>query len=159
MEENLKRELTTDTLNEDYADVCVRAGGDWKTTLNGILKNRSASPRLRQDAGDNENLLTASKNQIVDMWEDPWVQDTLRSIRANIEQTPGLYVFFRVWERVHSVALITLPRNSFLDDIERVAAPNYEPTDSASAPTARVKLSGTHASRCQLTLYVHVYAP
>ncbi|KAL1731583.1 guanine nucleotide binding protein, alpha subunit [Schizophyllum commune] len=108
MEENLKRELTTDTLNEDYADVCVRAGGGWKMTLNGILKNRSASPRLRQDAGDNENLLTVSKNQIVDMWEDPWVQDTLRSIGANIEQTPGF----------------------FLDEIERVAAPNYEPTDT-----------------------------
>ncbi|KAL1748230.1 G-protein alpha subunit-domain-containing protein [Schizophyllum fasciatum] len=108
MEENLRRELTTDTLNEDYADVCVRAGGGWKTILNGILKNRSASPRLRQDAGDNENLLTASKNHIVDMWEDAWVQDTLRSIGANVERTPGF----------------------FFNDIERVAAPDYEPTDT-----------------------------
>ncbi|TRM66827.1 guanine nucleotide binding protein, alpha subunit [Schizophyllum amplum] len=108
MEESLKRELTTDTLNEDYADVCVRAGGGWKTTLNGMLKNRSATPRLRQGFGDNENLLTASKDQILDMWEDSWVQDTLRSIGANVEQTPGF----------------------FLSDITRVAAADYEPTDT-----------------------------
>jgi hypothetical protein len=133
IETNLMQVISTSS-NQNSRDVCVRSGGDWKA----MLKSRAttptpSSPTDRQRPSnpnkqiDPTGVLAASKDDIVVLWEDPSVQAVLRKRNVKMEDMSGLLV------APHLAALNILMRIiSFLNDIDRIASTEYEPTNGTS---------------------------
>ncbi|KAH6905158.1 heterotrimeric GTP-binding alpha subunit [Coprinopsis sp. MPI-PUGE-AT-0042] len=107
-------------------DVCVN-GLEWKTRLSHKLRlpgDGSSSPQHRSHTSpshenDSTNVLHAQKDEILALWRDPVVQDVLYRRGVYIEQLPGF----------------------FMNDLERIATPNYRPTDG-DIVRARVRTVG-----------------
>ncbi|CAA7264533.1 unnamed protein product [Cyclocybe aegerita] len=115
----------------DSRDLSVRAGNGWKTLL------RQKGPVPRNSAGsvnslgrrpshgvitqenDPTSVLSAQRDDIINMWKSREVQDILRRRRPRLELVPGF----------------------FMDDLERIAVMDYVPTDS-DIIRARMKTIG-----------------
>ncbi|KAG6918008.1 hypothetical protein DXG01_017018 [Tephrocybe rancida] len=101
--------------SENFRDLCVRPGSNWKELLRERLnlpsddshrKRRSQTPLNKEI--DPTPVLVASKNDILTLWKDANVRAALKKRGVRMEEMPGF----------------------FLNDIERIADENYWPTDS-----------------------------
>ncbi|KAF5376765.1 hypothetical protein D9757_009474 [Collybiopsis confluens] len=112
-------------------EICVPAGSRWKfklgfrdsTTTRGSYEAESDLYHLThaQNAtrGSFIKLLEASQDDITSLWQDEDVQQALQERNLDLRATPGF----------------------FLDDVRRIAASNYQPTDS-DIVRARVRTVG-----------------
>ncbi|GLB42578.1 putative G protein alpha subunit [Lyophyllum shimeji] len=127
IEQTLAQLISPGTHN--HRDVCVRPGSNWKaifkaraevnfedTSENG--KRRRSQNHLGKDT-DATSVLAASKDDILVLWNDPDVRAVLKRRGVRMEETPGF----------------------FLNDIDRIADPNYVPSD-ADIMRARVRTLG-----------------
>ncbi|KAG2002422.1 guanine nucleotide-binding protein alpha subunit [Coprinopsis cinerea AmutBmut pab1-1] len=107
---------------KECRDVCV-SGTEWKVQLSrrqrpqgppGGYEPRGGPPGRRRsqshinNENDPTNVLCASRDEIIDLWTDPIVQEVLRKRGVYLEQMPGF----------------------FMNDIARIAVPGYLPSDS-----------------------------
>ncbi|EAU83598.2 hypothetical protein CC1G_07971 [Coprinopsis cinerea okayama7 len=98
-------------------------GTEWKVQLSrrqrpqgppGGYEPRGGPPGRRRsqshinNENDPTNVLCASRDEIIDLWTDPIVQEVLRKRGVYLEQMPGF----------------------FMNDIARIAVPGYLPSDS-----------------------------
>ncbi|KAG7439693.1 G-alpha-domain-containing protein [Guyanagaster necrorhizus] len=110
------------SLNPEARDVCVRAGSGWKSTLSGDPPRSSLDcPRGRDLLVKNDptQVLEASVDDILSLWNDPAVQDVLHSSGIRLQDSSGF----------------------FLDDVSRVTRRDYMPTES-DIVRARVRTIG-----------------
>ncbi|KAK7436201.1 hypothetical protein VKT23_019278 [Stygiomarasmius scandens] len=112
VETNVNKMLSVDPVGSK--DICVRAGSGWKSKLGFRDPNRTSfesmdlpthSQSTNQD--DLSRMLEASKDDIIQLWADPHIQELLSNNEVNLPDMPGF----------------------FLDDVSRIASPDYEPTD------------------------------
>ncbi|KAJ2920508.1 hypothetical protein H1R20_g16585, partial [Candolleomyces eurysporus] len=115
---------------KECREVCVR-GTEWKTLLSkrprlpppGSTDSGLTARRRSQSVINHENdptsVLCASRDEIIDLWEDPVVQETLERRGVYLQQMPGF----------------------FMNDIARIATPEYLPTD-ADIVRARIRTVG-----------------
>ncbi|TEB18686.1 heterotrimeric GTP-binding alpha subunit [Coprinellus micaceus] len=123
--------LISPDCKDNCREVCVR-GTEWK----GLLKRRPrassvsdapeyslASRRRSQSVVNQEidptSVLCGSRAEIIDLWADPLVRQTLQRHRVYLEQMPGF----------------------FLNDIARIATMDYLPSDS-DIVRARIRTVG-----------------
>lgn len=134
-------------------EVCVRAGSGWKGVLsniisaenapqngtngnangngmpNGILKTNGVSRTRRPGTAegrrdDPTTVLSACRDDIIMLWEDPVVQGVLKKRGVRLQDMPGF----------------------FLNDTARIATQNYEPTDD-DIVRARLRTLGVEEHR------------
>ncbi|KAG6836284.1 hypothetical protein H0H93_009475, partial [Arthromyces matolae] len=109
----------------------INSTNGWKSTL---IKLRSSGRQARQDAEDQRKVqvieddvaevLDACKDDIKALWEDQVVAEMLNRRKARIEDSPGF----------------------FLNDSERIASRNYQPTDD-DVIRARLRTLGVQEYR------------
>ncbi|KAF8063178.1 G-protein alpha subunit [Lyophyllum atratum] len=127
IEQNIMQ-LISPGCTHTHRDLCVRPGSNWKATLkartqvpvNGPtdVKRRRSQNHLNKEI-DPTSVLVASKDDILVLWNDPNVRAVLKKKGVKMEDLPGF----------------------FLNDIERIADPAYQPTDS-DIMRARVRTLG-----------------
>ncbi|KAF8327513.1 G-protein alpha subunit-domain-containing protein [Amanita rubescens] len=88
-------------------DTCVRASTGWQDRLRNILKSSTPEYRRRSEL-DPSIVLAASKDTVNELWQQP-------NVKTLMDQ----------YSKLHMGGVGT----SFLDDIDRITALNYEPTD------------------------------
>ncbi|KAF8968482.1 heterotrimeric GTP-binding alpha subunit [Flammula alnicola] len=102
----------------DSRDIIVRAGSGWKTLLHStsddpFLQSSENSPRRRRSQAalslehDPTSVLVAQRADIISMWNMAETQEVLQRRRPQFRDSPGF----------------------FMDDIARIAADDYAPTD------------------------------
>ncbi|EPQ53009.1 G-protein alpha subunit [Gloeophyllum trabeum ATCC 11539] len=137
MESELTKQLLPETLslNRPMRDVCVRAGSAWKGILNKVatfepppLRPGSRGGRPGSSDGrhrsDPTAVLVACKDDVIGLWQDKAVQLVLRKHGVRLEEMPGF----------------------FLDDVDRIATFDYEPTDD-DILRARIRTLGVEEHR------------
>ncbi|KAG6889694.1 hypothetical protein C0995_015442 [Termitomyces sp. Mi166 len=109
----------------------INSNNGWKSALVKLRPMRTARPEVGEDqrkAQDVEDdiaeVLDASKDDIKALWEDPVVTEMLTRRKARIEDSPGF----------------------FLNDAERIASRNYQPTDD-DVIRARLRTLGVQEYR------------
>ncbi|KAF8881690.1 heterotrimeric GTP-binding alpha subunit [Gymnopilus junonius] len=117
----------------DSRDLTVRAGNGWKALLraqrnhNPSATGTSISRRRSQTTLGNENdpssILVAQRDDILELWQSPEVREILKRRRPHIREHPGF----------------------FMDDLARIATPNYIPTDH-DVIRARIRTMGVEES-------------
>lgn len=90
--------------NRNSRDICVRTGGDWKTTLmarapspvpsSPIDRKRSSHNNHGNKQIDPTSVLAASKDDIIVLWTDPSVRGVLSKRDVKMEDMSGLSVVF-----------------------------------------------------------------
>jgi hypothetical protein len=97
LEASINRELfPTDT--RYFNEVCVRAGSGWKATLLKTSSARATPPEHRPPSTDGRNtedmasVLTACRDDMIALWQDPLVKQVLLKHQVRLEETPGLLV-------------------------------------------------------------------
>lgn len=116
----------------------VWVGGGWKRALGKLSKKKSSNSinarhskrggvDWSQDPDDPIHVLMGCKNDMAALWNDPRVREVLRKRRVRIEESPGFY----------------------LDDVERVTAPDYIPSID-DVLKARLKTLGVVEHRFSL---------
>lgn len=101
VETSLSRKLFPDNVDrERVPELCVRAGGGWKTIVEratsppgpSVKKGRSHRPGTSEgkNTDDPTNILAACRDDIVSLWEDPAVQAVLSMRNVRLDQAPGL---------------------------------------------------------------------
>ncbi|KAG5645581.1 hypothetical protein DXG03_005719 [Asterophora parasitica] len=113
--------------SHNHRDLCVRPGCNWKAMLkarsevphddDSRRKRRSKNPMQKET--DPTSVLAASRDDILVLWNDPNVRAVLKKRGVRMEEMPGF----------------------FLDDLERIAAANYQPTD-CDIMRARIRTLG-----------------
>ncbi|KAF5368102.1 hypothetical protein D9758_004382 [Tetrapyrgos nigripes] len=124
VETNVNRMVSVDPVGSK--DICVRAGNSWKSKL-GFRDSTRASfesedmPTHSQAStqADLSRLLEACKDDLIELWANTDVQEILTTKEINLPDMPGF----------------------FLDDVARIASPDYEPTDD-DIVRARVRTVG-----------------
>ncbi|KZT30067.1 G-alpha-domain-containing protein [Neolentinus lepideus HHB14362 ss-1] len=132
MESELTRKLLPEmqTLNRPMQEICVRAGSGWKGILNNVAAPEPTTARPRSKCGrpgssdgrhkaDPTAVLVACRDDILSLWQDSAVHSVLHKHGVRLEEMPGF----------------------FLDDVDRIATFNYEPTDD-DILRARVRTLG-----------------
>ncbi|KAJ3565920.1 hypothetical protein NP233_g7332 [Leucocoprinus birnbaumii] len=132
IENNLLKMLAPET-KDPTSDVCVRAGSGWKALLQAHRTGQSSPSSPLETGGhhqfaggpsmnfgkrqsnnslshesDPSQAMIAQKEEIMWLWRDPEVRRALRKRGIHLEETAGF----------------------FMSDAERIASPNYIPTDS-----------------------------
>ena len=106
-------------------DTCVRASTGWQDRLRSILQNSTPEYRRRSEL-DPSIVLAASKDTVNELWQQP-------NVKMFMDQYSKLHMggVGTSWVTSSSLWIVAndLPSVRFLDDIDRVAALNYEPTD------------------------------
>ncbi|KAF9650986.1 G-protein alpha subunit [Thelephora ganbajun] len=123
MEENLNKKLFPHP--PDPREISVRGGTNWKSYLTRLPREKEQKPlrpgssqgSLPQEEGT--RILVTFKEDIIALWSDPVVHRVLKRRRCNIRDMPGF----------------------FLDDVQRIAVQNYEPSDQ-DIMKARLKTVG-----------------
>ncbi|KAF8742334.1 hypothetical protein AX14_005200 [Amanita brunnescens Koide BX004] len=87
-------------------DTCLRAGTGWQQKLRNILTSSTPEYRRRSEL-DPSIVLAALKDTIADLWQQPFAKELMDH------------------SRLHMGGVGT----SFLEDLDRITALNYEPTD------------------------------
>ncbi|OJA13951.1 hypothetical protein AZE42_01346 [Rhizopogon vesiculosus] len=109
-------------------DFGVSSTNGWKSALEKLRPSMMNSARLqrRRDADHNEitDVLFGCKEAMLDLWQDPVVQQVLAHRKMKIEDSPGF----------------------FLNDIGRIVTHDYEPTDS-DIVRARLRTVGIQQHR------------
>ncbi|KAG1859657.1 guanine nucleotide binding protein, alpha subunit [Suillus subluteus] len=93
-------------------DFGINSTNGWKSALEKLRPSMmsSARPQRRSDSDHNEitDVLVACKETMLELWQDPVVQQVLSHRKTNIEDSPGF----------------------FLNDIDRIVSYDYEPSDN-----------------------------
>ncbi|KAF8797769.1 heterotrimeric GTP-binding alpha subunit [Phlegmacium glaucopus] len=101
----------------DSRDIAMHAGNGWKTLVRkgpraaAVSGDDRENCRLGLGIGENNDptsVLAAQKHDIIAIWTNPSVQAILEKRRPRLQHSPGF----------------------FMNDIARITAPNYMPTDS-----------------------------
>lgn len=98
----------------------------WKQCLGKLVKaEQPNSPVMRWDDSDDAGrVLNASSGDMIQLWNDPVIQELLRRLKIRLQDHAGLCVFLRVFVTAGSRSML-----SFLDSLERVTAIEFLPTD------------------------------
>jgi hypothetical protein len=81
-----------------FNEVCVRAGSGWKATLTKISSARAAPLEHRPPSTEGKNtedmasILTACRDDMLALWQDPQVKKVLLKHQVRLQETPGLLV-------------------------------------------------------------------
>ena len=73
-------------------EVCVRPGSGWKAKL-GISMPTSPKKAQGQDSkkiDEVSSILSVCRDDIIELWEDPAVQEVLKARDVRLEESPGL---------------------------------------------------------------------
>ncbi|KAG2078461.1 G-alpha-domain-containing protein [Suillus decipiens] len=93
-------------------DFGVNSTNGWKSALEKLRPSMMASarPQRRSDSDHDgiTDVLVACKETMLELWQDPIVQQVLSHRKTKIEDSPGF----------------------FLDDIDRIVSYDYEPSDN-----------------------------
>ncbi|KAJ7069115.1 G-protein alpha subunit [Mycena amicta] len=119
-------QLLDSTSGSGYT-VTVRPGGGWKERLasfGGRSTTTTQSQTQTQDPGQVTQVLSACRDEIVALWEDPVVRDLLAAHGLQLQDESGF----------------------FLDDTARIAAVDYVPTDR-DIMRARIRTLGVDEHR------------
>jgi guanine nucleotide-binding protein alpha-1 subunit len=133
------------------SEFAVRSRDGWRSALERFRTRpqdaqenaRAADARVRKAAEVTEVVVGCAEDMKA-LWEDAAVQGMLRRKRIRMEEEPGLYVVVvsyppssllshSLYSRVQLLLMgesRSLRLISFLNDVERIAARNYEPSDS-----------------------------
>ncbi|KAF9002158.1 heterotrimeric GTP-binding alpha subunit [Cyathus striatus] len=122
--ETLKEEFEPDTgaprsSTDDYPQsqalrdlrrIRLGLGSGWKAMLNGSRRTsvEPAGRTILNHENDPTTVLAAQRGDIEELWTDPGVREVLRKRGVKLESSPGF----------------------FMNDIARIATPDYKPTDS-----------------------------
>lgn len=121
-------------------EVSVHTSINWKKTF--TLGGNSKSPKTPEsgevagwweDPEDPVHALNALAPVMTELWRDPKVRQRLREKRLRLEESSGLYVDLPkcfLWTGAYFH-----PLHSYLDDISRITAKKYIPTDGSSTLT------------------------
>jgi hypothetical protein len=139
------------------SEFAIRSRDGWRSALErfrgrpaaGVQESaRAADARVRKAAEVTEVVVGCAEDMKA-LWEDGAVQEMLRRKKIRMEEEPGLYVitssslppsllprsFFFISRRPRGFPFTDRRAlmgclNSFLNDIERIAARDYEPSDN-----------------------------
>lgn len=76
---------------------------------------------------DATEVIASCKNDIIALWTDRVIREVLRRYKIRLEDSASLFVPF---SSLHHTSIVTSHMmSSFLDNAERLATRNYEPTD------------------------------
>ena len=116
-------------------ELSVKTTSNWKKALSsgGRMKNPKSphSGELEgwwEDPDDPVHILNECAPAMLDLWEDPNVKQRLTEKRLRLEESSGLCVPHYPL----SASLLTYLTNSYLDEIPRITAKKYIPTDGSS---------------------------
>jgi len=127
-------------------EFAVRSRDGWRSALERFrtrpqdaeVNARAADARVRKAAEVTEVVVGCAEDMKA-LWEDAAVQGMLRRKKIRMEEEPGLYVICFSSSLLSTLSsppcnftderIATAHLISFLNDIERVAARNYEPSD------------------------------
>lgn len=117
LENTLIRLLNGDDIDDNISisskEIYVRSGAPWKRAVAKLRgsANTAASPERTSDfaKADDEpaNVLIAHKLDMITLWRDPEIREVLARRKLRLEESSGF----------------------FLDEIDRIAAPNYVPSE------------------------------
>lgn len=101
------------------------------------------------DKNDPGRFFHMCGQDLIGLWKDPWVRSRLAKFRVRLEEGSGLYVFnpnYLFSAFAHGDTRLTLfffrwSVDSFLNDLDRITAPRYMPTDD-DILRARIKTIG-----------------
>ncbi|KAG1829336.1 guanine nucleotide binding protein, alpha subunit [Suillus variegatus] len=109
-------------------DFGINSTNGWKSALEKLRPSMMASarPQRRSDSDHDEitDVLVACKETMLELWQDPIVQQVLSHRKTKIEDSPGF----------------------FLDDIDRIVSYDYEPSDN-DIVRARLRTVGVQEHR------------
>ena len=141
---------TTAALPTERAfEVRVRSGSRWKTLFKGSGGAMSkARSQEYEEVRNARRVIEACREDIVALWNHPAVRAGLADQSVSLEFQSGLCVaselfslfFFFFWPVVMIATFIfslSFSVNSFLDAVDRIAAPGYEPSPGETTPLAR----------------------
>lgn len=112
-------------------EIVVHTSRNWKKPF--ALGTKSKSPKSPlsgeiegwwEDPNDPVHILNACAPAMLEMWRDVQVRMRLQEKRIRLEESSGLYV----WSFLFPVHKFT-PSPSYLDEIPRITAKKYIPTD------------------------------
>lgn len=119
------------------------ANGAGEVTIRSAVMARLKGRDLSKEGEEKEKgewdepteVIFGCREEMMALWEDQMVREVLKRRKIRVEEGPGLLVHY-----TPSFLLIT-PFNSFLDDLERITAITYCPTDD-DVLRARLKTVG-----------------
>ena len=109
------------------SDFCLRASTGWKERLRNVSIKATPEYRRRSEL-DPSTILHALKDKATSLWSHDYVKMLMRE--HPILQMGGIVSSYVVWPRTMDCNRLS---NSFLDDIDRIASLDYEPTDRKSS--------------------------
>ncbi|KAI0945030.1 hypothetical protein AcV7_001673 [Taiwanofungus camphoratus] len=114
---------------DSTGEVFVRPGAGWKRAmrLGGLGRPYSAGAAGQETADEVQGVLSQCRVDLVALWRDPMVRGILRKRKIRLEESPGF----------------------FLDDLERVTALKYLPSDD-DVLKARLKTVGVSEYRFEM---------
>jgi guanine nucleotide-binding protein alpha-1 subunit len=131
---------TTGTIQVDYRttanvkEIAVHPRNNWKKTF--ALGGTAKSPKSPlsgeiegwwEDPDDPVHALNACASAMMELWRDQSVRQRLKEKRIRLEESSGLCV-----SSFRPDGKITNPKPSYLDEIPRITAKKYFPTDGMS---------------------------
>ncbi|KAI0275481.1 G-alpha-domain-containing protein [Gloeopeniophorella convolvens] len=123
-------------------ECAVRTTNNWKRALT-LGRNRSktsAGPSAWwEDPKDPVHVLERCRDGMTRLWGDDWVRHRLIEKRVRLQESSGLCVCVLLKSAEASAALTSTP--SYLDQIDRITAKKYTPTDD-DVLKARLKTVG-----------------
>lgn len=123
---------STSNLSTKGKEVVIQATTNWKKAF--ALGGKSKSPKTAhsgeiegwwEDPDDPVHALHASAPAMLELWRDPQVTARLREKRLRLEESSGLCVLCPI----HRLLINALSNFSYLDEIPRITAKMYIPTD------------------------------
>lgn len=124
VEEVLTRKLFPTSPNPQDSEISVRGGSGWIGYLSKVMSTSRPRSTGVNESNDATTILSACREDIVALWRDDIVRQLLEKHEKRIREMSGF----------------------FLDDAERIAVPNYEPTDQ-DIMRARIKTIGVEEHR------------
>lgn len=122
------------TSKSSKSEVAVHASLNWRRAF--ALGGRSKSPKSAhsgeiegwwEDPDDPVHPLNACAPTMQELWRDQNVRRRLQEKRLRLEESSGLYVSLPS----STLPVSPNPRTSYLDEIPRITAKKYIPTDGA----------------------------
>ncbi|CCA73216.1 probable G protein alpha chain [Serendipita indica DSM 11827] len=112
----------------EASEFSVRSASGWKQAFNKMRGNSSSKDDIRFDTGP-ASILEACSEDMTALWTSPAARQILKQRRIRLEESSGF----------------------FLDDIDRIAKKDYEPTDE-DILRARLRTVGVQEHKISLEL-------
>lgn len=130
---NVTQAAPFDSGRRALKEFSINSTNGWKSALDKFRAARAVRPdtgpgslrKLKSKEDETSEVIAGCRDDMKALWEDLVIREMLSRRKTRIEDSAGLCVLISF---LHEYASY-IPHHSFLNDAERIAVRNYQPTD------------------------------